>query len=696
MNILISAHDFIPLTGGGKYPFSLANELAARGHRVGIFWAKNKPKNLSCYSLHENVIYREYNYRCNSSVSRINTPDPVFMSATEELNTAFGTFLDELKPDICHFMHFEQQSMFFISECAKRNIPCVMTFLDSFLYCIKFTPLKRVNGKLNLCLSADRTKCTECFAEWFSLSTLPETPMPDAIAKLTGDVIDARKQAVKLLLSGIGQFISPSRHLAESHVRNLDIDRNRIHIIPHGIQKRRTLQKGPDAKRTVFGFVGGVLESKGHNDLLKVFSGTENVALKIWGPAAPVAKSGTVEYCGQYKPEDIDRIMSEIDVYIHPSYYENCPLSVREALTYGKPVISYDNPGACEILEHDNNAILCKTGDTEELLSAVHLMSDRVLRDRISANALKTHIADFSAEVDAILDVYKQTKSSEYQYTEASAIRDAVRERILLKPMFQGFTNHEILHDELLRSVDDVWQLSDYETSYIAKKVPDFDIKRKIWLDICGNTTISDKKQANESTEPYLCSFMNAKKIFEFDRAPYIYGAGDAGRKIMMFLKHKGTDTAAFLDDNKSGQWCGIPVKKPEEAVSDTPVIFACASYTALINMSHMIKKTAEHKAVAWFVEPTALFNGQMPFPVFESIYKLAFYCSILTADNNAHVELYCADMYAVNMLTDFFGLDNPSEICNHSDKIIKAANTFENIHPEVRETVNRAVAVFC
>lgn len=62
------------------------------------------------------------------------------------------------------------------------------------------------------------------------------------------------------------------------------------------------------------------------------------------------------------------------DVFILPSYTEGLPVSILEAMSYSKPVLSTPVGGIPEVLEQNVNGILFNPGDKEGMAKAIMLM----------------------------------------------------------------------------------------------------------------------------------------------------------------------------------------------------------------------------------------------------------------------------------------------------------------------------------
>lgn len=75
--------------------------------------------------------------------------------------------------------------------------------------------------------------------------------------------------------------------------------------------------------------------------------------------------------------EKINLLLSS-DVFILPSYIEGLPISILEAMSYGKPILSTPVGGIPEVVENNVNGILFQPGDKEAITEAIKLMINNV------------------------------------------------------------------------------------------------------------------------------------------------------------------------------------------------------------------------------------------------------------------------------------------------------------------------------
>jgi glycosyltransferase involved in cell wall biosynthesis len=140
-------------------------------------------------------------------------------------------------------------------------------------------------------------------------------------------------------------------------------------------------------EKTVFLFAGRLLKDKGVVELAeaaaairKRYPSAEFRLLGFIDPTNP--NSVTAEQIHRWQQHDILRYMGETtdvrkaidecDCLVFPSYYrEGISRILLEAASMGKPIITSDNVGCREVVEHEYNGFLCRPRDSQDLANVI-------------------------------------------------------------------------------------------------------------------------------------------------------------------------------------------------------------------------------------------------------------------------------------------------------------------------------------
>jgi len=100
--------------------------------------------------------------------------------------------------------------------------------------------------------------------------------------------------------------------------------------------------------------------------------------------------SDIAEYIGWVQNDDKQAAFAMCDYFILPTYEEGMPMTILEAFSYGKPVITTPVGSIPEVVTHNKNGILFNPGDKEALTK---ILFD-VINDRSCYDAMKKHAMD--------------------------------------------------------------------------------------------------------------------------------------------------------------------------------------------------------------------------------------------------------------------------------------------------------------
>ena len=95
----------------------------------------------------------------------------------------------------------------------------------------------------------------------------------------------------------------------------------------------------------------------------------------------------------------LPEILNQHETFILPSLYEGTPKALLEAMSCGLPVIGTDIKGINDIIEHKKNGYLCDTSASSIKEGILELLGNKTVQERISINARRTILKNFSIEV---------------------------------------------------------------------------------------------------------------------------------------------------------------------------------------------------------------------------------------------------------------------------------------------------------
>lgn len=150
----------------------------------------------------------------------------------------------------------------------------------------------------------------------------------------------------------------------------------------------------------VIGTVGRLSEEKGHKYLLEAFAkftkefsqskllivGDGELRKELLNLSEALGIKEKVTFTGYQ--EDVARYYSLIDIYASPSLVEHFPMSILEAMSFGKAVAATDVGGTSKMIVNGETGLIIKPHSSEEICQALFsLAKDSALRNKLSENA---------------------------------------------------------------------------------------------------------------------------------------------------------------------------------------------------------------------------------------------------------------------------------------------------------------------
>jgi len=108
--------------------------------------------------------------------------------------------------------------------------------------------------------------------------------------------------------------------------------------------------------------------------------------------AAEYGLTDRVELPGWVGPERVAELIASADILVLPSFSENLPVSIIEAMAAGVAVVATPVGAVEDIVTNEETGLLVPTGDVDALATAMtRLVTDPALRARLGAAGLAVH-----------------------------------------------------------------------------------------------------------------------------------------------------------------------------------------------------------------------------------------------------------------------------------------------------------------
>lgn len=399
MKVLLVNKYFFIKGGAETVYFQERDQLKAAGVQVVEFsmqHEKNFPSDYAPWFV-SNVDYHGGN---NGPLTKLKTALAFIHNG--EACRKFNQLLLQEKPDIVHFHNIYHQLTPSIIAIARRfGCKTVLTAHDYKIVCPSYTMLR--NGQVcEACLdgsvfNAYRYRCQEGSAGKSMLLSL-EAGWQDLVRNY--HKLDA--------------VISPSAFLRTKLIRK--IPEVPIEVIVNGIDDTQPI--GDNSDGGYFLFIGRLSREKGVATLALAHELMDHpIGLKIAGDG-PLFKelSGRfpgAEFLGyQQQGEGLNDLIRHARAVIVPSeYYENCSMSVLEAMSFGKPVVGGDIGGIPEQVRDGIEGRLFEPGNAQalaDILDDLALHPEKALEMGVKARQRLEEKYALRVHINALMALYQQ------------------------------------------------------------------------------------------------------------------------------------------------------------------------------------------------------------------------------------------------------------------------------------------------
>jgi glycosyltransferase involved in cell wall biosynthesis len=222
----------------------------------------------------------------------------------------------------------------------------------------------------------------------------------------------------------------PSRQQLAGTSRSLLLRRDRVHVVPNGVDANRYRPRSRPDARSALGLDDGPIllcvarldREKGIHLAIEALRGLDGVTLVVVGEgverhalerlAESLAVSDRVVFADRQTREAVASYMAAADIFVFPTEREEAaPLVVPEAMACGLPVVASRIGGITEVIDAPGeNGVLIPSGNVDALRTALaQLLGDPDARRRIGEAARARVEQEYTIErmVERTLAVYE-------------------------------------------------------------------------------------------------------------------------------------------------------------------------------------------------------------------------------------------------------------------------------------------------
>ena len=401
---ILQINKFFYLKGGSeKYFFELRDLLKKNNHQVIDFSVKDKKNLPSSYSKY--------------FIEPADLGDPAFLKKpclllkkmlkliwNKEAQKKLEILIQKEKPDIAHIHNIHHEiSLSILPVLKKYKIPIVQTLHDYQIIC----PNYKLYSHGKICEKCKKHKYYQCFLN----KCMKEGEV--APLRLLASLFGALENYFYWLFGiykNIDLFITPSKFLKNKFIE-FGIPEKKIVYLPNFVKAQKChpefqkchpefisgseninteqilKQVQNDKKQNNYLlYFGRLSKEKGIDILIKAMAlVNSNIKLKIVGDgsekenlkkmAEKLKINSQIQFLDHKNQNELKKIIKNSLTVIVPSqWYENCPLSILEAFSFGKSVVASNLGGISELVEEEKTGFLFEPGNAKDLAEKINLL----------------------------------------------------------------------------------------------------------------------------------------------------------------------------------------------------------------------------------------------------------------------------------------------------------------------------------
>ena len=309
---------------------------------------------------------------------------------SSEAVNKIGALIDQTRPDLVHCHNiYHQLTPSIIGAATRRGVPVVLTLHDYKPVCPVYLRLR--NGE----------PCSQCLDRGFSRVVVNRC----ADGSLGKSAVLYAEAVIQRFLGNyekLDAVIAPSEFMRDS-VIGRRFPAEKVTVIPNGVDTQE-IRAGSQDNDYVF-YMGRLSPEKGIETLLAAHAAIADRIKLVVAGTGPLdqdlrARFPMVKFLGHLSGAALQDAVQYASLVVVPSNcYENCPMSVLEAMAYGKPVVGSDMGGIPELIVQGETGFLFPAGDYNALRAQLlQLMQSPELRRRLGAAGRKRAEERFSLE----------------------------------------------------------------------------------------------------------------------------------------------------------------------------------------------------------------------------------------------------------------------------------------------------------
>ena len=410
MKILMVNKFLYPNGGSETYLFETGRQLQKMGHEVQYFGMEHEGRIVGNH-------VESYTFSMDfhsGKLAKLTYPFRIIYST--EARRKIRRVLDDFQPNVVHLNNFNFQLtpsvLMEIEKYRKQTghaVRVLYTAHDYQLICPNH--MMRIPGTGENCERCLERGFWQCAAH----RCIHNSRIRSILGSMEGDLY--RRLGTYRHLDCL---ICPSRFMKEKLDHN-PLFRGKtivMHNFVGSIEEAARVPGRRTEKKEYVLYFGRFAQEKGIRTLLNACRTLPEIPFIFAGSGpleAEVNGVENVENMGFQTGDALKQLIAEAAFSIYPSeWYENCPFSVMESISYGTPVIGADIGGIPELVVQGRTGELFASGDVDELCNKIwKLWNNRQLLSEYTENCQKKSFDTVEEYCEKLLRLYRGENGTE-------------------------------------------------------------------------------------------------------------------------------------------------------------------------------------------------------------------------------------------------------------------------------------------
>jgi glycosyltransferase involved in cell wall biosynthesis len=413
MRILFCNKYNYPFSGTEVYLFEAMELMRSKGHEVALFSMTDSRGSPTAYDRYfvPHIDFKEQGGWFHKAALAARA------IYSREARRRIRAMIADFRPDVAHVRNiYHHLSPSILWELKRQKVPVVYHLNDFKVLCASY----------NLVLRGEACEACKGGKFWHALK---EKCYPGWGARVTLVAEAYFHKWVGTYRKCVDCFLAPSKFVRDKFVEQ-GWDPKKFEVLPHFQPVKAVTERSVENAPLLY--FGRLSPEKGVDDLLHAMQRLPSLRLMVAGDGperhrleqlAAGLGLANVEFAGQIRGAELERAIASSRFTVLPSHaYETLGKTILESYAEGRAVVATDLGSRRELVQAGKTGILYKTGNVEELVSAIQFLSSQPeLADKMGQEGREQVRQKYTPEAhyQSLIGLYERLASGKKESPDA-------------------------------------------------------------------------------------------------------------------------------------------------------------------------------------------------------------------------------------------------------------------------------------